>query len=103
MPKLLTFELVASLTHILKANAPVRTHPLGAIGNPEKGTYSPFPGNLKANGIVADNSYGRVSVGYPAAPYAIYTETRSHKPGWMQRSEKEFLHRILSFYGGKLE
>jgi len=96
-PKLTTFELVAEMTHILKGNAPVRTKPLGRT------KYSPFPGNLKQNGIVMDASQGKVLVGGDPAPYATYTEETSYKAGWMKKSELEMLNRLLNYYGGKLE
>lgn len=91
------FELTAEMTHILKSNAPIRTKPLG------KTKYSPFPGNLKQNGVVMDTANGKVLVGGDSAPYALYTETKSKKAGWLKKSELDMLNRLLTYYGGTLE
>ncbi|MEG1528743.1 MAG: hypothetical protein RR338_00170 [Clostridia bacterium] len=93
---MLTYELAT----ILKKNAPVRDgskYP-GARGD------SPYPGNLKNNGIryIKQGGQSIIAVGNPDAPYAPYTETRSRKRGWQRRSNEEFLALIKSF-GGKIE
>lgn len=87
---MLTYEL----TTILKKNAPVRDGSLypGARG------ASPYPGNLKQNGILfVKTAKGSVcEIGGSNAPYAVYTETRSKKPGWQKKSGVELVNRIRS-------
>lgn len=93
---MLTYEL----TTILKNNAPVRDgskYP-GARG------ASPYPGNLKQNGIqFLQTAKGSVcEVGSSNAPYAPYTETRSKKLGWQKKSNLELINRITTL-GLKVE
>ena len=104
MPKITMEILIYELTGILKNNSPVRTYPLGAIG--KKGTpfYSPYPGNLRNNGIlpyVRGNS-GEVIIGGPVG-YAVYTETTSKKPHWQEKSLNEFVQRLGGYYGGQIK
>lgn len=94
--EMLTYEL----TTILKNNAPVRD---GAKYPGARGA-SPYPGNLKQNGIqFLKTAKGSVcEVGSPNAPYAPYTETRSRKPDWQKKSNIELINRIKSL-GLKVE
>lgn len=82
----------------LMENAPVREKPLGAIPG------SPFPGNLKQNGIemaeVSPQKY-RVAIGNEGVLYAVYTEKTSHRPGWIQKSVTQTVNMVLRTYGGK--
>lgn len=98
--KITVAELTYELTTILKKNAPVRD---GAKYPGARGA-SPYPGNLKQNGIqFLQTAKGSVcEVGNPNAPYAPYTETRSRKPGWQRRSSEELISRIKSL-GLKVE
>jgi len=84
---------------IFKNNAPVRTYPLGAT------KHSPYPGNLKNNGIVPkiySSTNAKLHIGGPPAIYAPYTETRSHSPGWQKKSLDELVNRLVNCYGGKV-
>ena len=87
-------ELTVELTTILKKNAPVRD----GTKYPGPRGASPYPGNLKQNGIVAVMSGDEMvcEVGGAAAPYAPYTETRSRKPGWQKKSNEEFVQMIIA-------
>ena len=82
----------------LAENAPVREKPLGPIPG------SPFPGNLKQNGIeiaeVSPQKY-RVAIGNDGVLYAVYTEKTSHRPGWIQKSVTQTVNMVLRTYGGK--
>ena len=97
---MLTIEKVLYVaSYIFKENAPVRTKPLGAI------KYSPYPGNLKNNGIVPivySASHAVLRIGGEAAPYARITETRSKKPGWQKKSLQETAQRIATEYNGRV-
>lgn len=93
--------LVYEFANILKNNAPVRTYPLGEVG--KKGTkfYSPYPGNLRNNGIlpnVQHANHGSVIIGGPVG-YAVYTETRSKKLHWQEKSLNEFIARLQAMGG----
>lgn len=98
--KITVDELTYELTTILKKNAPVRD---GAKYPGARGA-SPYPGNLKQNGIqFLQTAKGSVcEVGNPNAPYAPYTETRSRKPGWQRRSNEELINRLKAL-GLKVE
>ena len=92
------------LLRILKTNAPVRSSP-GPMGKPGTNTFSPYPGNLKNNGIyagyrAADKGQVILSGVDGKVGYLPYTETRSHKPGWQQKSINEFVSRLCTVYGG---
>lgn len=98
--KITTAMLTYELTTILKKNAPVRD---GANYPGARGA-SPYPGNLKQNGIqFLQTAKGAVcEVGSANAPYAPYTETRSKKPDWQKKSNLELINRIKSL-GLKVE
>ncbi len=102
----LTMELaINKLLYILKENAPVRLTP-GAKGKPGTNTYSPYPGNLKNNGIyagykTADKGTIVLSGTDGKVGYLPYTETRSHKPNWQSRSVEQFVSDLCSAFGGK--
>ena len=89
----LCYELAA----ILKCNAPVRD----GTKYPGKRGSSPYPGNLKNNGIYI--TANGVYTGGDNAPYAIYTESRSRKKGWHKKSNEEFLQLLQRKYGGIIE
>lgn len=102
----LTIDLaMTKLLFILKENAPVR-QTTGASGKPGTNTYSPYPGNLKNNGIymgykTADKGSVCLSGTDGKVGYLPYTETRSHKPNWQAKSIEEFVSDLCSTYGGK--
>ena len=102
----LTLEIaMQELLYTLKENAPVRSYP-GAVGKPGTNMYSPYPGNLKNNGIYA--GYTTATTGQiilsgttGKVGYLPYTETRSHKPNWQQKSINEFVSKLCANYVGK--
>lgn len=102
----LTIELaMTKLLWELKANAPVRLTP-GPSGKQGTNMYSPYPGNLKNNGIyagykTADKGTIILSGTDGKVGYLPYTETRSHKPGWQARSVEQFVSDLCALYGGK--
>lgn len=85
----------------LQARCPVR---FGSKKAGHSGT-SPYPGNLKNNGIYYDkigkDSISIVVGGVPA-PYGVYTEKRSHKPNWQEQSHEAFLS-MLKRKGGEIK
>lgn len=96
MAKITTEMLSSKLAYILKENSPVRTKPLGRIKD------SPYPGNLRNNGIVLvflNKENASIIIGGAPAPYAKYTETTSHKPGWRNKSIKQFNSHLRALGG----
>lgn len=82
----------------LTINCPVRT-------NPPSGPYgsSPYPGNLRQNGIsqnILNSSQSKITIGGHPAPYGPYTETRSYKKGWINKSVESTIQMIVNRYGG---
>ena len=102
----LTIELaMTKLLWALKENAPVRLTP-GPKGKQGTNMYSPYPGNLKNNGIyagyrTADKGTIVLSGTDGKVGYLPFTETRSHRPGWQQRSIESFVSDLCAVYGGK--
>lgn len=102
----LTIDLaMQELLWKLKDNAPVRLTP-GPKGKKGTNMYSPYPGNLKNNGIYAgykgpDKGQIVLSGVDGKVGYLPFTETRSHKPNWQQKSIEEFVSLLCSTYGGK--
>ena len=103
-------HITAALVSILKRNAPVRGKNMPASWSSRRRTnylkptkLSPYPGNLKNNGIRYDigNKASRIEVGGPEAPYAEYTERTSFRPGWMAKSRQELLNKLRQA-GGRI-
>lgn len=82
-------------------NAPVRTKPpAGPSG------LSPYPGNLRQNGInmyYMGTNHIKIVIGGAPAPYGPYTETRSHNPGWIAWCCSYTSHQFALQYGGVIE
>lgn len=102
----ITVVLVGSL----KRNAPVRGKNMPASWSARKRINylkptktSPYPGNLKDNGIVAEISEtsSRIEIGGPRAPYGERTEITSFSPGWIAKSNSELLDKLRQA-GGKV-
>lgn len=91
-------KLGLELQTICQSNSPVRTKPpAGPSG------LSPYPGNLRQNGInlqLLSVNHIRVVIGGEPAPYGPYTETKSHKPGWINKSIVQFTNMLVNRYGG---
>lgn len=81
-------------------NAPVRTKPpAGPSG------LSPYPGNLRQNGVnltYMGVNHIKITIGGEPAPYGPYTETKSHKPGWIAKSINETANTYINRFGGKI-
>ena len=98
--------LFDKLLEFAKQNAPVRViNDKGGRPSPravgKKGTnmYSPYPGNLKNNGIVrTDNG---VKFDYDKVGYIGYANQRSHKPQFIERTVDDFCNFCVSL-GGRI-
>ena len=99
----LTIELaMTKLLWILKDNAPVRKSP-GPKGKPGTNMYSPYPGNLKNNGIyagykTADKGTIVLSGVDGKVGYLPFTEKKSN---WQANSINQFVNDLCALYGGK--
>lgn len=96
-------HITATLVGILKRNAPVRGKNMPASWSARKRINylkptksSPYPGNLKDNGIVAEigETSSRIEIGGARAPYGERTEETSFCPGWMAKSNNELLDKL---------
>ena len=104
--KITAVMLSSKLLSIAKKNAPVREI-ADKKGRPrkrevgKKGTnmYSPYPGNLKNNGIYARGT--GVVFDYNKVGYIGYANQRSHKPQFIQKTINEFLNYCVSL-GGRI-
>ena len=98
--------LTAKLLEIAKTNAPVRRvsdkrgRP-GQRATGKKGTnmYSPYPGNLKNNGIYARGT--GVVFDYNKVGYIGYANARSSKPRFIQNTVEDFLNYCVGL-GGRI-
>ena len=99
--------LCAKLLSIAKENAPVRVI-VDKNGRPQKravgkkGTnmYSPYPGNLKNNGIYRDGN--AVVFDYNKVGYIGYANLYSKKPQFIENTLDDFLQFCISL-GGRIE
>lgn len=96
--------LVSKLQQIAKENAPVRVvvdkkgRPLSrATGKKGTNMYSPYPGNLKNNGVVLID--GGVRYDYDKVGYIGYANIRSHKPKFIERTVQDFCAYCVSLGG----
>lgn len=97
--------LIYDLAYIAKENAPVRQYPLGAVGKPGTTMYSPYPGNLKNNGIIPQvfsPTKARLIFGGPVG-YAGYANKTSFKPGYQEKTVNDFVQKLITKYGGTLK
>jgi hypothetical protein len=99
--------LSAKLYEIAQNNAPVRSAK-GKNGRPKKratgkpGTnmYSPYPGNLKNNGIVPLSN--GISFDYNKVGYIGYANINSRKPRFIQKTVSDFCSFCVSL-GGRIK
>ena len=99
--------LTEKLYELAKQNAPVR-RAVGKNGRPrsravgKKGTnmYSPYPGNLKNNGIV--RLANGVSYDYNKVGYIGYADLRSHKKGFIVKTVNDFCNYCIAL-GGRIK
>ena len=116
--------LVSKLQQIAKANAPVRIvydaqgqvktknlktgklytksgRPASrAVGKPGTNMYSPYPGNLKNNGIV--NLNDGIRYDYTKVGYIGYANIRSKKPQFIEKTIEDFCNFCVAL-GGRIE
>ena len=102
--------LVSKLQEFAKANAPVRIvkdkpgRPASrAVGKPGTNMYSPYPGNLKDNGVVnLDDGirYDYTKVGYIG--YANLRVKSPNKPQFIERTIDDFCNFCVAL-GGRIE
>lgn len=99
-------KLANQLFTIAQKNAPVRLvedkqgRPRQrAVGKKGTNMYSPYPGNLKNNGIYQrDNA---VVFDYNKVGYIGYANIRSSKPRYIERTVEEFLQYCVAL-GGRI-
>lgn len=101
----ITQEMLASkLAFIAKENAPVRMivdkkgRPLSrAVGKKGTNMYSPYPGNLKNNGIVPLSNGVRFD--YDKVGYIGYANVRSRKPQFIEKTVEDFCRYCVDLGG----
>ena len=103
----LTGEMLTNkLYEIAQANPPVRSivdkhgRPLPrAVGKKGTNMYSPYPGNLKNNGIYRrDNA---IIFDFNKVGYIGYANIRSRKPRYIEKSVNDFCNYCVSL-GGRI-
>lgn len=114
--------LVSKLQRIAKENAPVRLvydakgnvktkslksgklytksgRPASrAVGKPGTNMYSPYPGNLKNNGVDTNNDWG-IRYDYDKVGYIGYANIRSNKPKFIEKTVQDFCAYCVSLGG----
>lgn len=96
--KLTRAMLQNKLYEIFQSNSPVRQSG-GAVGKRGTNLYSPYPGNLKNNGIYM-TSFG-IRLDYNKVGYIGYANKYSKKPRYIEKSINEFLQWLVSL-GGRI-
>jgi hypothetical protein len=98
--------LVSKLLDIAKENAPVRQivdkngRPLQrAVGKKGTNMYSPYPGNLKNNGIYAIKN--GIVFDYDKVGYIGYANLRSRKPRFIENTVTQFCNFCVEL-GGRI-
>ena len=98
--------LTEKLYDIAKERAPVREvndkhgrPSLRAVGKKGTNMYSPYPGNLKNNGIVRTEN--GVKFDYDKVGYIGYANIRSHKPQFIENTVDDFCNFCVSL-GGRI-
>ena len=104
--KITTDMLHSKLLRIAKENAPVRsiTDKKGrpkkrAVGKKGTNMYSPYPGNLKNNGIYRTEN--GVVFDCNKVGYIIYANARSRKPRFIEKTVDDFCTFCVSL-GGRI-
>lgn len=99
--------LTSKLLEIAKENAPARNivdrkgRPLQrAVGKRGTNMYSPYPGNLKNNGIYRVKN--GVVFDYNKVGYIGYANLRSRKPQYLEKTIKEFCDYLVAL-GGRIK
>lgn len=104
--KITSTMLTAKLYEFAQENAPVRTisdkkgrPQQRAVGKKGTNMYSPYPGNLKNNGIYKQGN--AVVYDYNKVGYIGYANIRSKKPRYIQKTVQDFLDFCVSL-GGRI-
>lgn len=95
---MITFEMITEeLRNCLIEEAPVRQHPKGAT------RYSPYPGNLKQNGIRHSYTHNGADIVIGGAPavYAGWVDARGRSAGYIDRGVEKWLAKMRAL-GGKV-
>ena len=99
--------LCSKLLDFAKTNAPVRTiedkkgRPQSrAVGKKGTNMYSPYPGNLKNNGIYQQGN--AVVFDYNKVGYIGYANLKSRKPQFIENTLEDFLQYCVAL-GGRIE
>lgn len=103
----ITAEMLSSkLLEIAKHNAPVRSitdkkgRPLPrSVGKKGTNMYSPYPGNLKNNGIYAVQN--GIVFDYDKVGYIGYANVRSRKKQFIEKTVNDFCH-FCEQLGGRM-
>ena len=99
-------RLVNELHKIAQKNAPVREvddkkgrpRPR-AVGKKGTNMYSPYPGNLKNNGIYRDGN--ALVFDYNKVGYIGYANIRSHNPHYIEKTVNDFCNYCVAL-GGRI-
>lgn len=101
------FMLTSKLLEIAKENAPVRVivdkkgRPLSrAVGKRGTNMYSPYPGNLKNNGIYQIKN--GVVFDYNKVGYIGYANIYSKKPQYIEKTINDFCNYLVQL-GGRIK
>ncbi|MBQ3221185.1 MAG: hypothetical protein IJB34_04420 [Clostridia bacterium] len=104
--RITAYMLNSKLLLIAKENAPVRklTDKKGrprkrAVGKKGTNMYSPYPGNLKNNGI--HRTENGVTFDYNKVGYIGYANARSSKPRFIEKTVEDFCTYCVSL-GGRI-
>ena len=99
-------KLTNKLYEFAQENAPVRSivdkqgRPLPrAVGKKGTNMYSPYPGNLKNNGIYRDGN--ALVFDFNKVGYIGYANIRSRKPKYIEKSINDFCNYCVSL-GGRI-
>jgi isocitrate dehydrogenase kinase/phosphatase len=105
--KITGYKLACKMLDLAKKNAPVRVikdkdekRPRKrAVGKKGTNMYSPYPGNLKNNGIYRTGE--GIVFDYNKVGYIGYANLRSHKPRYIEKTVNDFLNYCVSL-GGRI-
>lgn len=96
--KITKIQLQVELYTELQHEAPVRQGGR-AVGKRGTNMYSPYPGNLKNNGIYMTKR--GVVLDYDKVGYIGYANIRSRKPGYIEKGVNRFLRWCVA-HGGEV-